>query len=307
MATAAPATVPAETEITMRVRSLAAALVIVALRLHPASAQGTALDRAPSWFAMYQGHRVHYKSLGTGSTAVVFVHGWNGDISVWRGQVSAVDGRVRALFVDLPGFGRSEKPEVAYTMDHLAGGLAAVLRGAGVQRAVLVGHSMGTPVIRQFYRSHPQQVVGLVAVDGSLRGMGSDTAAMAPLLAQLAGPDHTAGVNRMFDAMLVGVDSALRAMVKRAALTTAKHVSMSSMHGMLDPRIWKDDPIQVPVLAIMAPNPMWSADYLTYVKRLAPQIRTETMEGTSHFLMLQRPAEFNALLTEFLRTLRVLR
>lgn len=291
----------------MPVRSLAPALCILALTPPPAPAQGTALDRAPSWFALYQGHRVHYKSLGTGSTAVVFVHGWNGDISVWRGQVSAVDGRVRALFVDLPGFGRSEKPEVAYTMDHLAGGLAAVLRGAGVQRTVLVGHSMGTPVIRQFYRSHPEQVLGLVAVDGSLRGFGSETAAMASMLAQLSGPDHTASVNRMFDGMLVGVDSALRAVVKRAALTTAKHVSLSSMRGMLDPGIWKDDPIQVPVLAVMAPNPMWSADYLAYVKRLAPQIRNETMEGTSHFLMLQRPAEFNVLLNDFLRTLRLVR
>lgn len=291
----------------MRVWFLAATLCILAFMPAPAAAQVTALDRAPSWFSLYQGHRVHYKNLGTGTTAVVFVHGWNGDISVWRGQVSAVDGRIRALFVDLPGFGRSEKPEVAYTMEYLAGGLAAVLRGAGVQRAVLVGHSMGTPVIRQFYRRHPEQVIGLVAVDGSLRGFGSDTAAMAPVLAQLSGPDHTAGVNRMFDGMLVGVDSALRAVVKRAALTTAKHVSMSSMRGMLDPEIWKADPIQVPVLAVMAPNPMWSADYLTYVKRLAPQIRTETMEGTSHFLMLQRPAEFNVLLIDFLRTLHVVR
>lgn len=47
--------------------------------------------------------------------------------------------------------------------------LEAVLQDAGVKKAVLVGHSMGTPVIRQFYRLYPQQTLGLVIVDGALR------------------------------------------------------------------------------------------------------------------------------------------
>jgi pimeloyl-ACP methyl ester carboxylesterase len=292
---------------TLLIRSLGLALAIPLAPVPTLSGQGSALDRAPSRFAPYQGNRVHYKSLGTGSSAVVFVHGWDGDMSVWRAQVSAVDGRARALFIDLPGFGRSDRPETAYTMEFLAGGIEAVMRAAGVQRAVLVGHSMGTPVVRQFYRKYPEMVVGLVAVDGAFRGFSTDTAMLARMVEQFSGPDYTASVSRMFDGMFAGPDSALRASVKRVALATPKHVAVSSMRAMVDPAIWKDDSIHVPVLAVMAPNPMWTADYEAYVKRLAPQLRYETLPGASHFLILERPAEFNAHLTEFLRALRLIR
>src|SRR5262249_61814438 len=76
---------------------------------------------------------------------------------------------VRMLFVDLPGYGRSDKPRIDYTMDVFAKGIDAVLRDAGVEQAALVGHSMGTPVVRQFYRLFPAKTKALVFVDGGLR------------------------------------------------------------------------------------------------------------------------------------------
>jgi len=54
-------------------------------------------------------------------------------------------------------------------MEYLARSIEAVLSDAKVKRAVLVGHSMGTPVIRQFYRVFPEKTAGLVIVDGALR------------------------------------------------------------------------------------------------------------------------------------------
>src|SRR5436309_2727103 len=98
------------------------------------------LDQAPSKFAQSGGHKVHYKSLGEGKTAVVFVHGWCCDHTVWRDQAAALEGKVRMLFIDLPGYGKSDKPRIDYTMDVFAKGVDAVLRDAGVEQAVLVGH-----------------------------------------------------------------------------------------------------------------------------------------------------------------------
>src|ERR1041385_9262839 len=117
----------------------AGALLLLAGPVSALHGQGVGLDRAPSRFALYDGIKLHYKSLGFGATAVVFVHCWSCDLTFWRSQVPAVDGRVRAIFLDLPGFGRSDKPDVAYTMDYFAGAVDAVLRAAGVERAVLVG------------------------------------------------------------------------------------------------------------------------------------------------------------------------
>ncbi len=266
------------------------------------------LDAFPSYYAPYQGIRVHYKTLGSGATAVVFVHGWSCDLSVWASQIPVVSGRIRAIFVDLPGFGQSDKPDVAYTMDYLAGAVEAVMQEAGVKSAVLVGHSMGTPVIRQYYRKYPAKVAGLVAVDGPLRSFFTDSAQVAPLLARFEGADASANIGRMFDGMFGPAMTPERAAsIKRIALATPPRVAASAMKGMLDLAVWKDDPITVPLMAVMAPNAGWTSDYVAYVKKLAPGARIEMMKETGHFVMIERAAEFNALLDDFLKGLRILR
>src|SRR5262249_43229210 len=80
------------------------------------------LDKAPSKFARSGDVKVHYKSLGEGKTALVFVHGWCCDLTVWRDQAAAFNGKLRMLFVDLPGYGKSDKPKMDYTMDIFAKG-----------------------------------------------------------------------------------------------------------------------------------------------------------------------------------------
>src|SRR5260370_36256826 len=107
------------------------------------------LDKAPSQFAKLDDIRVHYKSLGTGDTALVFVHGWTCNMNFWRYQVPAFDGKMRMILIDLPGHGESDKPKVNYTPEFFAKSVDAVLKEAGVEKAVLDGHSMGTPVIKR--------------------------------------------------------------------------------------------------------------------------------------------------------------
>jgi pimeloyl-ACP methyl ester carboxylesterase len=137
-------------------------------------------------------HRIHYKVLGTGPRTLVFVHGWTGSLDMWRLQapIFAAKGyRVTAL--DLPGHGRSDAPELSYTMALFARAVDAVMRDAGAKRAVLVGHSMGTPVVREFYRLHPEKTEALVAVDGSLRALfGPEDADR--ILAPYRGPGYAA-------------------------------------------------------------------------------------------------------------------
>lgn len=274
----------------------------------PAAGHAPDLDSLPSHFAPYQGIQVHYKEVGSGSPAVVFVHGWNCDLSVWRDQMPAVSGRVHAVFIDLPGFGQSDKPEVSYTMAYLAGAVDAVMLKAGVKRAVLVGHSMGTPVIRQYYRKYPARVAALVVVDGPLRSFFTDPAQAEPFVARFEGPDAAANISKMFEGMLTTMpDADRRAAILKVAAATPGRVAASAMRGMLDPAVWNDDPIEVPMMAVMAPNPGWTADYVAYVKKLAPGIRYETMAGVGHFLMIEKPAEFNALLDDFLKGLKVIR
>src|SRR4030095_2397076 len=125
--------------------------------------------RGEARYAKLDGHRVHYESYGAGREALVFVHGWTCNLTFWSRQVTLFAAKTRVIAVDLPGHGQSDKPEIAYNMDLCARSIDAVLVDARVDRAVLVGHSMGTPVIRQFYRKHPEKTLGLVIVDGPLQ------------------------------------------------------------------------------------------------------------------------------------------
>ena len=111
---------------------------------------------------------MHYKSLGRGGPALVFVHGWTCNLEFWSDQAGVFARTTRVLAVDLPGHGASEAPD-AYSMDVFARAVEAAMRDAGVDRAVLIGHSMGALVIRQFSRLFPQKTIALVAVDGSFR------------------------------------------------------------------------------------------------------------------------------------------
>jgi hypothetical protein len=82
-----------------------------------ADAPANPLDKALSHYAAVDGMKIHYKTLGTGTTALVFVHGWTADMTSWSYQVPGFDGKVRMILVDLPSHGKSDKPKIDYTME----------------------------------------------------------------------------------------------------------------------------------------------------------------------------------------------
>jgi pimeloyl-ACP methyl ester carboxylesterase len=279
-----------------------AAVLFIAGLSARAEAPANPLDQAPSRYAKCDRMKVHYKSLGKGEMALVFVHGWTADLTSWRYQVPAFDGKVRMVLIDLPGHGKSDKPKIDYTMDLFAKAVDAVLTDAGVKKAVLAGHSMGTPVVRQFYRRYPKKVAGLVAVDGRLQAFKLPPERMKTILAQFEGPDFKATVGKFIDGMLTkDTPDEVRKHLKEAYPTAPRHVAVSAMKAMMDSSIWKDDSIKVPLLAVMAKGPFWTAEYEKYVRKLAPDVDYQMMDGVGHFLMMEKPKEFNALVFAFLK------
>jgi pimeloyl-ACP methyl ester carboxylesterase len=263
------------------------------------------LEAAPSRFARFDGNRVHYKSVGSGREALVLVHGWSGDMNVWKFQVPELARRTRVIALDLPGHGASDKPQTAYTMDFFARAIDAVMRDAGVDRAVLAGHSMGTPVIRQFYRLYPEKTLALVAVDGALQNVYSGF--LDPLIVQLRGPDYKEVASKFVASMFSNPGTeAVRDTTLASTAATPQHVLVGSFEGMIDPAIWKDDPIRVPLLVINAKAPFWTPEYVESVRKLAPQVDYRVIEGPGHFLMLEKPQEFNAAVLDFLQKQKLL-
>jgi pimeloyl-ACP methyl ester carboxylesterase len=246
--------------------------------------------------------RVHYQSFGRGTTALVFIHGWTCDGTFWRAQVPAFAGKVRMLVIDLPGHGKSDKPKVDYMMDYFARSVEAVLRDAGVDRAVLIGHSMGTPVARQFYRLYPERTRALIAVDGSLHSPLAKQSEIDAEVKQFTGPDYKDKLGKAIDSMFTkATPEEARRSIRATMMSAPQHVVTGAMRGMLDPSVWKDDPIRVPLQVIVAKQPYWPADHERQVRALAPQADYRVVEGVGHFLMVEKPEQFNNILKDFLK------
>lgn len=276
----------------MKGRSLLAIFVVVLAA--SICTFGQAMKPEIKW-AKLDGNKIHYLDVGGSSPktkdALVLIHGWTCNADFWKDSYNAFpDYRVIAL--DLPGHGQSDKPRVSYSMEYFARSVEAVMKDAHIKRAVLVGHSMGTPVAREFYRLYPAKTRGIVVVDGALRTF-FPKAAGEQFIGQMKA-DYKASSTRSIDGMLTAVKgNDLRQFIRDAMLSTPDYVAISAMEGMNDEKIWKEDKINVPVLAVMAPSPFWPPDVKEIFTSIAPNIDFQMWTGVSHFLFMERPAEFN--------------
>ena len=173
-------------------KAISSAVAATFLLLSGCAGRQYAAIASESHFVSFGTNHVHYLIEGTGSHTIVFVHCWAGNASFWREQVPELAGHARLILVDLPGHGQSDKPHVEYTMDFFASAVLAVLRDARVDKATLVGHSMGVPIICRLYKQAPEKVAALVAVDGTLRRppMTPDQAEQFPAERFHLGPRH---------------------------------------------------------------------------------------------------------------------
>ena len=249
-------------------------------------------------FANFGGTKVYYKDFGKGKNALIFIHGWTCNSEFWSESYNAFP-EYRVLALDLPGHGKSDKPQAVYSMEYFAKSVEAVMKDAKIKKAVLVGHSMGTPIIRQFYRLYADKTLGLVIVDGMLRPF-ANKEAMAQFMALLRS-DYKTNAPKMVDGMLQPVkDESLKKRIRDSMLATPEHVALSAMDGMADEKIYAADKINVPVLALMAQSPFWSADVKEVYQSIAPDIDFQMWKDVSHFLMMEKPKEFNAEVKSFI-------
>lgn len=259
-----------------------------------------------SKFVTLNGAKIHYQSYGQGSNAFVLVHGWSSNLEAWGHQIPELAKRGRVIALDLPGHGKSDKPELPYTMDHFAAAIDAVMKDAKVERGIILGHSMGTPVARQFYRKYPKKTLAIVIVDGALRPFG-DKAMRDQYLNAFRSPGYKEAAKPMFDQMAGLLPTDERERIWASFTNTPQHVLVSAMEKMNDDALYTSDKINVPVLAILAKSPFWPADTEQYLKGLAPDLELQWMEGVDHFLHLEKSKEFNDAVIAFVDKKKLLK
>jgi pimeloyl-ACP methyl ester carboxylesterase len=248
--------------------------------------------------------RIHYTTAGAGDSTFVLVHGWNGSAAQWDPVAERLSARARVIAVDLPGHGQSGAPRVDYTMTLLASAVGAVLEHAAVERAVLVGHSLSVAVVREVEHRFPGRVGSLVLVDGTYWDGTTEAGIRRAELANetyaraLANPGTYRGVAlRTVETMFTAATPmTLRRLLRTTMLETPAHVAGSTMIELARSRVWTFGASRVPVVSVMA-DTAGNRGYAPFLRRMFPLLRaSEYWAGAGHFLHLEQPGRFVALL-----------
>lgn len=277
----------------MRVKNFIVLFLIVT-----ASAFAQGQKPADKW-AKFEGNKVRYYDIGNtkSKTALVLVHCWTCNVEFWKDSYNAFP-NYRVIAMDLPGHGTSDKPKIDYSIEYFAKSVDAVMKKAGVKKAVFAGHSMGTPIIRRYYELYPEKTLGLILVDGALLPFGPRAEVdkfFDPLF-----KDYKGGAPTFIDGMLQTAHAEVRPFIRSSMLATPDYVGSSAMKLMLDDAYATHGKIDVPVLAVMAPSPFWPANVKDQYIAVAPKTDFQMWSGVSHFLHMEKPKEFNEQVTLFI-------
>lgn len=239
---------------------------------------------------------------GTG-TPLVFVHGFTTTSEFWREQTTAFSSRHRVVRINLPGHGVSPRPTGRpYTIPAFVDDVLKVYSALKIENSILVGLSMGGTVAQNFTLAHPDLVGALALVGATPHGLGAD----------------------------VNVDNVLRAIDELGVITASQRVIDRSFGSLASPELVafaRNEVAQTPAFvareAIVSLNQSDSRarlgeitsptlivvgdeDIITPPQESCllaegiPGSRLEIISGAAHFPMLEQPATFNRLLSDFL-------
>jgi pimeloyl-ACP methyl ester carboxylesterase len=266
----------------------------------PRSSDG-ALQRVASADGVSLGYRVY----GSGDPALLFIHGWAADHTYWDAQIDAFKARYTVVTLDLAGHGESGLERRRWTMDAYAEDIIAIARGIPARHLVLIGHSMGGAVALQAARQLDERVIGVIGADTF------QNIANPPVPPEM--------LERRLEPFRRDFPTAMRDYAQRSFFTPRSNpvlvsriaesmanaspaVALGSIHGVNDMNFSAAlADIAVPIVAI-------NSDLVpTDEQRIrihAPTFRLKVIPGVGHFVMVEDPARFNAVLEQTLQELQ---
>jgi pimeloyl-ACP methyl ester carboxylesterase len=231
------------------------------------------------------GKRISYEAAGSGDP-IVLVHGLSGSTQWWSRNVRALAKRYRVFLVDLPGFGTMRQPLRSYPLSKAATWLKAWMEAVGLERAHLVGHSMGAYISIRLAAASPQLVDRLILVTpGGFRMRRSQLGYVLPLLKAIR---HTT--------------PAFLPVLARDAVRAGPLALWRAGRELLAEDIEEDlAAVTAPVLLLFGEKDTLVPPSIGPIMRnMISNSQLLVMRGAGHVPMFDRPREFNAAVLAFL-------
>lgn len=257
--------------------------------------------------AEINGINISYTDEGAGES-VIFIHAFPLNSRMWDEQIAAVKDRCRAISIDLRGFGDSDAPEGVYEMSHMAADVRQLMRRLSIDRATLVGLSMGGYVSLAFYRAYPEAVRAMVLADTRATSDNEEGREKREKSAERAEREGAAAIAddmvtvALSDETIEKQPDVVRRMRTITEANSPRGIA-AAQRGMAA-RVDSTDLLSrmnFPVLIIVG-----SEDKLTPVKDsealrdAIPGAGLRIIEGAGHLSNMERAEEFNSALTDFL-------
>ena len=242
---------------------------------------------------------------------LVLINGWTGDHGIFMPQIAHFSASRRVVAVNLRGHGASDAAEQEYTMAGLAEDIAWQCNVLGLEKPVVIGHSLGGAIALELCGRYPDLASGMVMIDSIVMSPPSlrEAPALRELLDGIAGPEYLA-VSRA-SAWNIGCDfdtpARRREIYEEYILppceTTPQHVAYSTLKNA----VLNYDPApaatacKIPMAYISADVPLvqMSRD-LNRLRQLCPQLVTAKTLLAGHFSTIEVSEQVNAMLDRFL-------
>lgn len=283
--------------------SMCVALLVLAHCMMPGAGFGG--DAMKSGFAEINGTKLYYEMQGTGP-AVVFIHSGGYDRRTWDDQFAVFSDRYTVIRYDVRGYGRSPAPTKPYSDDD---DLYQLLNHLKVQKAHLIGLSMGGRIAIDFTLTHPAMVLSLVPVAPGLSGYpysAEDTIELMKIIYSIQNDDGTpageAWLRSAYNAAAME-NPALAARLKPVAIENSR----AWLINIFFPRppfplaIQRLAEIRVPTLVIGGSRDVPTiAKIIELLEKNIPGVAKVIVPGAGHMVNMEKPGEFNTAVLDFL-------